>query len=582
MANVTTYNNNSNLKRCGVEIEYTEEQIIELKKCAEDPIYFVDTYCKIVTLDKGIQPFKLWDFQKDLINTYHNNRMVLTMLSRQASKTSTTVGYILWYTVFQANKNVAVVANKDETAREVLSRYQFMYEYLPIWLQQGIKVWNKGDVELENGSKVFTSATSSSGLRGKSCVAGDTKVCIEDNENVYYTEIENILNNSNFINNEDTIVNKQYAIYKITNLKNNKIYVGFHSIGEFSIRSDYIGTGSIFKDGYMGSGKLIKAAVEKYGPENFSQEILKIFDNKKEAEDYEKSIVNKEFTLDQMTYNLSIGGNVCILYGENCGFYGRKHTPESLQKIQETRNKNGLPTYQSKILCIKTGIEYKGDKEICKHFDFENSPEFNFSETPSKCIRMFIYRLCYEGVIRILDDKRNQLAIDRYTRYLNWLDSAEERKAEFAQKISERFTNRKQSEEQIEKRILGNKLWRENNPELHYEKMMKLNTNPEKIAKTAAKHRGMKRSAEACKNISASKQGCESSVKGKRLATHKETGIIKYFDPTDVIPEEYTTEFSGYNVGKKSYTDGTEYKMFVEGTEPEGWWRQGPPKKKKS
>jgi len=507
-------------------------------------------------------------------HTYYANGIL-------SHNTTTTVAYVLWYTLFQANKTIAIVANKDETAREVLSRYEFMYEYLPLWLQQGIKVWNKGDVELENGSKIFTGATTSSGLRGRSCVSSDAKVCIEDKGNIYYTEIENILNNSNFLDIGDTIMNKQYTVYQITNLNNNKIYVGFHTIPEFGIKEEYYGFGSIFKDGYMGSGKLIKAAIEKYGPEAFKQEILGIFDNKEEAEQYERTIVNKEFTLDKMTYNVSVGGNVCILYGENCGFYGRKHTPESLSKIQETRNKNGLPTYQFKMICVETEIEYKRYKELCEHFDFENSPEFNFSTTPSKCIRMFIYRLCYEGKIKILDNKRNELAITRYTKYLHWLDTEEERKKEISRKMSERRLNVKQSEEHVEKRVLAAKLWRENNPEIHALRMENINKNPEKIAKTAAKHRGMKRSPEACKNISDSKKGSVSSVKGKRLATHKETGIIKYFDPDEEIPNEYTTEFSGYNVGKKSYTNGTEYKMFVEGSEPDGWWKQGPPKKKK-
>jgi len=715
MAKSIAYNNNSNLKKCGIQLEYTEEQILEIKKCSEDPIYFVDNYCQIVTLDKGVQQFKLWDFQKDLINTYHNNRMVLTMLSRQSSKcvifttnlniknkitgetkeifvgdfhklisdsslpineanekfvesfsvfdwmvesesgfvdiissnktipyevysvvldngltiecadnhilidennqevfakdslnhhiktkkgiskvvevaglnfydsmydlsissedhtyytndilshnTTTTVAYILWYTLFQGDKNVAILANKDKTAREVLSRYEFMYEYLPIWMQQGVKVWNKGDVELENGSKVFTAATSSSGLRGKSCVTGDAKVCIEENDEIYYTEIQNILNNSNLVNKGVASMNNQYAIYQTTNLKNDKIYVGFHTIPESGIKEDYQGIGSIFKDGYLGSGKILKAAVAKYGPESFSQEILEVFDNKEEAEAYERYIVDEEFTLDDMTYNIAIGGNLCVLAGENRSYY-TGHLP--------------------KVLCIETGVEYKGYKEVCDHFGFENSPEFTFSETPSKCIRMFIYRLCYEGKIKLLSMMDNDAAIARYTRYLDWVNTSDERKIAFAKMISERFSNRKQSKEHVEKRISGNKKWKDENPELHALRMEKINKNPEKIAKTAAKHRGMKRSPEACKNISESKIGAVSSTKGKRLATHIETGTIKYFDPEDEIPEGYTTEFSGYNVGKKSYTDGTQYKMFVEGTEPEGWWQQGPPKKKKS
>jgi hypothetical protein len=162
------YMGNENLKKVGVPIEYTEDQIIELKKCSIDPIYFIENYCYIVTIDHGIQLFKLWDFQKDYINAIHNNKMLIVMLSRQMSKTTVAAAYILWYTNFQSNKTVAIVANKEENAKETLSRYQLMYEHLPLWMQQGVKTWNKGDIELENGSKIRASATSASGLRSKS------------------------------------------------------------------------------------------------------------------------------------------------------------------------------------------------------------------------------------------------------------------------------------------------------------------------------------------------------------------------------------------------------------------------------
>jgi hypothetical protein len=164
----TSYMKNPNLKKIGVNISYTEEQILEIQKCSEDPVYFIDNYCYIVTLDHGIQQFKLYDCQKKKIKTIHENRRVIIMESRQAGKTTTSAAYILWYTLFQADKNVAILANKEKTSREILSRYQLMYENLPIWMQQGIKVWNKGDVELENGSKVFTAATTAAGIRSKS------------------------------------------------------------------------------------------------------------------------------------------------------------------------------------------------------------------------------------------------------------------------------------------------------------------------------------------------------------------------------------------------------------------------------
>jgi hypothetical protein len=164
----TSYLGNSNLKKIGTVISFTEEQVLEYQKCSEDPVYFIDNYCYIVTLDHGLQPFKLYDCQKTKIKLIHDNRKVILMEGRQQGKTTSAAAYILWYTIFQESKSVAILANKTATAREIMSRYQLMYENLPMWMQQGIKTWNKGDVELENGSKAFTAATTASGIRGKS------------------------------------------------------------------------------------------------------------------------------------------------------------------------------------------------------------------------------------------------------------------------------------------------------------------------------------------------------------------------------------------------------------------------------
>ena len=162
------YNGNASLKRAGIELPYTEKEVLELAKCVEDPIYFIDNYCYIVTLDHGIQPFKLYDCQKEKVETIHNNRKVIIMEGRQQGKTTVAAAYILWYTLFQESKTVAILANKASTAREIMSRYQLMFEHLPTWMQQGVKTWNKGDIELENGSVVFTAATTAAGIRGKS------------------------------------------------------------------------------------------------------------------------------------------------------------------------------------------------------------------------------------------------------------------------------------------------------------------------------------------------------------------------------------------------------------------------------
>lgn len=162
------YNSNPKLKSIGTSHSFTQDQLVEYLKCQEDPIYFIESYCKIISLDYGLIPFKLYDCQKEKVKVIHENRKVILMEGRQQGKTTTSAAYILWYTLFQEDKTVAILANKATSAREVLSRYQLMYEELPSWMQQGVSGWNKGDIVLENNSRVFTAPTTASGIRGKS------------------------------------------------------------------------------------------------------------------------------------------------------------------------------------------------------------------------------------------------------------------------------------------------------------------------------------------------------------------------------------------------------------------------------
>ena len=164
-----TYNGNQSLKQIGFVMDFTSDQVRELLLCKDDPVHFIKTYCVVVSLDTELLvPFDLYPYQEKFIETINEERRVISMQPRQMGKSQTVAAYILWYTLFNNNKTVAILANKAAAAREVLSRYQLMYENVPLWLQQGIKTWNKGDVELENGSKIITAATSSSGIRGKS------------------------------------------------------------------------------------------------------------------------------------------------------------------------------------------------------------------------------------------------------------------------------------------------------------------------------------------------------------------------------------------------------------------------------
>jgi hypothetical protein len=168
MQNIDHYLGNPLLKKANVSVEWTEEQIIEFQKCMESPLHFIENYIKIVSLDHGLVPFDMFQFQKEMVDTIHNNRFTICKLPRQSGKSTTLVSYILHYVVFNSNMNVAILANKASTARDILSRLQLAYENLPKWLQQGVMSWNKGSLELENGSRVVASSTSSSAVRGGS------------------------------------------------------------------------------------------------------------------------------------------------------------------------------------------------------------------------------------------------------------------------------------------------------------------------------------------------------------------------------------------------------------------------------
>lgn len=162
------YLSNPNLKKIGVDIEFTQEQIEDYVKCAKDPIYFIRKFVKIVHVDHGLIPLDLYEYQERMIKTFSDNRFVITKMPRQSGKSTAVVGFILHYLLFNSDKNIAILANKAELARELLDRVKKAYENLPLWLQQGISVWNKGSIEVENGSKVFATSTTGSAARGQS------------------------------------------------------------------------------------------------------------------------------------------------------------------------------------------------------------------------------------------------------------------------------------------------------------------------------------------------------------------------------------------------------------------------------
>lgn len=177
------YLGNSNLKAAGVNINFSEKQVEEYVRCAADPVYFIKNYVKIISLDKGTVPFSMYDFQEEMVELCHKNRFVISKMPRQSGKSTTVTSYLLHYILFNQSMSVALLANKLTTARELLGRLKMAYEFLPLWLQQGVLEWNKGSIVLENGSKVLASSTSSSAIRGGSfnCILLDEFAYVPQN-----------------------------------------------------------------------------------------------------------------------------------------------------------------------------------------------------------------------------------------------------------------------------------------------------------------------------------------------------------------------------------------------------------------
>ena len=168
MAHDDIYLGNPNLKRANTQIEFTEDQIMEFMRCKANPVYFANKHVKIVSLDEGLTQFHPYDFQEKLINRFHQNRFNICKMPRQTGKSTTVISYLLHYLLFNDSVNIGILANKAATARELLGRLQTAYENVPKWMQQGVLSWNRGSLELENGSKILAASTSASAVRGMS------------------------------------------------------------------------------------------------------------------------------------------------------------------------------------------------------------------------------------------------------------------------------------------------------------------------------------------------------------------------------------------------------------------------------
>lgn len=492
-----------------MELEYTPEMISDLVKCSQDILYFLN-FVTIVTIDGGRKKLGdlLYPFQKDIIKMCKDHRYLSLLCARQTGKSTVVGAFALWYAIFQPDSFIGIASNKASSAKVLLRRIKIMYEELPFYLKPGVVEYNKTSIEFENGSKVETAGTTEDTYRGTSCVPDYTKVCIcDDYGDIFYTTIEKTKAISSNINRymEDEMVikniKKYYYVYKTTNILNNKIYIGFHSTNDLD-------------DGYLGSGKLLRRSVEKYGPENFKKEIIEIFDNQKDAEALEREIVNREFVKESTNYNLSIGGNVCILFGESNGFYGKKHTEETKHIIsKKARAYKHTPKAKKKISdSIKklwSNPEYKEKMiEILKH-----KPPMS-KESRQKLSKALKGR-------KFSEEHRRNISIGRLfwfsmlskEGYDLWYDKTftKERNA----KLSRSLKGHKKSNEWVDK----------------------INRNPEKIRKTAEKHRGMKRNETTRKRISDSKIGKEAQNRGKIHIYNPLTSESKQIHKDEMIPE---------------------------------------------
>ncbi len=162
------YLGNPNIKKDGITSNFTHEEVLEYAKCMKDPVYFVEKYAKIISLDKGLVPFKLYPYQKKMFNQFQSNRFNVVLACRQSGKSISACGYLLWFALFQAEKSIAVLANKGATAREMLARITIMLENIPFFLQPGVKALNKSNIDFSNNSRIIAAATTGSSIRGLS------------------------------------------------------------------------------------------------------------------------------------------------------------------------------------------------------------------------------------------------------------------------------------------------------------------------------------------------------------------------------------------------------------------------------
>ena len=157
---IQSYLGNPNVKRDGVLQAWDPKLLKEYQRCMKDPVYFAENYVKVISLDDGLVPFKLYPYQQKMFEHFNEHRYNIVLACRQSGKSISACAYLLWFALFHSEKTVAVLANKGATAREMLSRITLMLENIPFFLQPGCKALNKGSIEFSNNSRIIAAATS--------------------------------------------------------------------------------------------------------------------------------------------------------------------------------------------------------------------------------------------------------------------------------------------------------------------------------------------------------------------------------------------------------------------------------------
>ena len=176
------YNGNKNLYKQGTRQEFTKEQIEEVIKCRDDIEYFAEKYVYIVNPLEGRQLIKLYDSQKEDFHEIDVFKEKNIRRKRNSGKTTSLIIYILHYMLYNNDKSVAIIGPKEAIAKNILGRIKKIYEDLPLWMKHGVKVWNKGRVELENGTIIIISSANSYNLM----VWNLSLLAIDDADNIQH------------------------------------------------------------------------------------------------------------------------------------------------------------------------------------------------------------------------------------------------------------------------------------------------------------------------------------------------------------------------------------------------------------